>query len=77
MQPGVWSFSHSAYSNFKKSPWKYDLSVSNLNPEAVIRGVPVSLQIVYHLIMIMTRKQAVYEELWMIFCLPRIAANFM
>ena len=38
MQPGVWSFSRSAYSNFKKSPWIYVLSVSILNPGAVIRG---------------------------------------
>ena len=35
----VWIFSRSAYSNSEKSPWKYDLSVSILNPESVIRGV--------------------------------------
>ena len=49
---------------FRKSPWKHNLSVSILNPEAVIRGYQFHLiQIVHHLIMIRTRKQAVYEEL--------------
>ena len=40
-------------------------------------GVPVSLQIVHHLIMIMTRKQEVYEELWWFSVSSQIAANFL
>ena len=34
----VWNFSSSAYSNSEKSPWKHNLSISILNPEAVIRA---------------------------------------
>ena len=45
--------------------------------ERLWSGVPVSLQIVHHLIMIMTRKQAVSEELWWFSVSSRIAANFL
>ena len=38
LRNGVWNFSGSAYSNSEKSPWKHNLSVSILNPDAVIRG---------------------------------------
>ena len=73
----VWSFSHSAYSNSEKISMETRPVRQFWIQRLWSGGGPVSLQIVHHLVMIITRKQVVYEELCWFSVSPQIAPTFL